>query len=392
MLIIGLMSGTSADGVEAALLEVKGKAPRLDWKLHYHLSTPFPENLQKEILENCIPQTSRVDRICSLNFLLGKVFAKAVLELCQAAPIPLEEIDLIASHGQTLWHIPQGSLASTLQIGEPAVLAEISGITTISNFRTRDMAAGGQGAPLVPLADSLLFSHPQKTRVCQNIGGISNLTYLPPTIKAGPGQVFAFDTGPGNMLLDQAVRRHTAGKHQFDKDGQFAAQGRINQMLLQKWIKTEPYFHRPPPKTTGRERFGPAYEEQLWLQARKAGLEFFDYLATLTAFTAASIVLSIKVHCPVFPDEIIISGGGTQNPVLKQMLFESLQPARLLLSDDLGLKSAAKEAAAFALLAYQTWHFQPGNVPAATGAARPVVLGNITPGRNFPELIQKAHL
>ena len=390
MFIIGLMSGTSADGTEAALLEINGTSPKLNWKLHQHISVPHPEKLQKQILECCDPQTGSVDRICSLNFLLGKVFAQAVLQLCQAAAFLPSRVDLIASHGQTLWHIPEGGQASTLQVGEPAVLAEITGITTLSNFRTRDMAAGGQGAPLVPLADSLLFGHPEKTRICQNIGGIANLTFLPPTHKKSP-QIFAFDTGPGNMLIDQAVRRQTGGKQQFDRDGQQAAQGSVNKNLLNTWVENEPYFLQKPPKTSGREKFGPDYEKKLWLQAKKAGLDFKDYLATLTALTAATILTSIKRLCPTLPDEFIVSGGGTQNPVLMEMLGKSLENITLYTSDDFGLKSAAKEAAAFAILAYETWHNRPGNLPAATGAAHPVVLGSITPGDNYRKIISEGH-
>ncbi|MBI4785572.1 MAG: N-acetylmuramic acid 6-phosphate etherase [Chloroflexi bacterium] len=294
------------------------------------------------------------------------------------------------SHGQSLWHIPTGSNASTLQLGEPAVIAERTGITTISNFRTRDMAAGGQGAPLVPLLDVLLLSHPTLTRAAQNIGGIGNVTYLPPHSHTPTlPHAFAFDTGPGNMLIDDAARRATDGAWTFDRDGALAAQGRVDDTLLAE-LMTEPFLAQQPPKTTGPELFGAQYGAPVWERAKRRGLHNEDIVATLTAFTAHSIARAYREFLPTQPDEVIVSGGGALNPVLMQILRDLVAPARVITSDDFGLPAEAKEAIAFALLAHETWHSRPGNVPAATGARHPVVLGNITPAYSHPPTLPNA--
>jgi anhydro-N-acetylmuramic acid kinase len=376
MIVVGLISGTSADGIEAAVVQIEGAPPVLSWKLLKHLHVTHAEKLRNEILACVRPEHGTVDRLCALNFHIGEAFADAALQAIQAAGLLPSQVDLIGSHGQSLWHIATGPDASTLQLGEPAVIAERTGITTIANFRTRDMAAGGQGAPLVPLLDILLLSHPTLTRAAQNIGGIGNVTYLPP---AGTGQPFAFDTGPGNMLIDYAASRATEGKWTYDRDGALASQGRVDEALLAELMQ-EPFLREKPPKTTGRELFGVQYGARVWEQAKARGLPDADIVATLTAFTAASIARAYADFLPTPVSEVIVSGGGALNPVLFEMLRERLAPARLLRSDDLGLGAEAKEAIAFAVLAYETWFGRPGNVPAATGARHPVVLGSITPG------------
>ncbi|MCI0474609.1 MAG: anhydro-N-acetylmuramic acid kinase, partial [Anaerolineales bacterium] len=381
MIVVGMISGTSADGIDAVIAEITGAPPALQWRIVKHHHANFAPELRAEILACFRPEHGTVDRLCALNFHLGEAFARAALDAIAAAGLRTDQIDLIGSHGQTLWHIPSGADASTLQLGEAAVIAERTGVTTISNFRTRDMAAGGQGAPLVPYLDLLLFAHPTLTRAAQNIGGIGNVTYLPPL--ATRHSPFAFDTGPGNMLIDYAAQRATAGRNAlpFDRDGALAAQGRVDETLLRELMQ-EPYLCEQPPKTTGRELFGAQFGAPVWERAKTRGLRDNDIVATLTAFTAHSIAQAYRDFLPTRVDEVIVSGGGALNPTLMQMLRDLLAPARVIAIDELGVASEAKEALAFAILAYETWFHRAGNLPAATGARHPVVLGNITPGAN----------
>lgn len=397
VLVLGLMSGTSADGIDAALVELDGAPPRLRWRIVHLASTPYPPDLRAKVFACFRPESGTVNRLCALNFALGRAFADAALACIHAAGLQPSDVQLIGSHGQTLWHIPTGRDASTLQLGEATIIAERTGITTISNFRARDMAAGGQGAPLVAYVDTLLFSHPARTRTALNIGGIANFTYLSPysplpplsvESEVGSGErAFAFDTGPGNMLIDDAVRRLTGDTQHYDRDGAIAARGRVHDGLLAE-LMMHPYLAQRPPKTTGRETFGAQFGEQVWQRGTALGLSGEDIVATLTMFTAASIAQAHRTFLPRLPDEVIVSGGGTRNAVLMHFLAQALAPARVRTSDELGMPAEAKEAVAFAVLAYETWHGRPGNLPAATGARRTVVLGSITPGR--PERVHAA--
>ena len=385
MLIIGLMSGTSADGTDAALLQLEGEPPAISWRLLAHTSTPHPAALRRAILQAYQPEHSSSEWLCALNVHLAEQFAQAAADLCRQAGVSPQKVDLIGSHGQTVWHTPG---QATLQLGEPAILAERTGITTISNFRPRDIAAGGQGAPLVGWVDRLLFTHPTLNRVCLNIGGIANITWLP-AVSAGDDTVLAFDTGPGNCLLDLAAAQFSNGALTFDQGGRMAAAGQVDESLLAAWLAAEPYFNQHPPKTTGRELFSPAYLTRLLGQGQLTGLTTADFMATLTAFTARSIQEAIQHFLPGTPAQIILSGGGAENPVLFTMLQASLPGVEWVDPAQLGLPASAKEAAAFAVLAYETWHARPSNLASATGARHPVVLGSITPGDNYCELLAK---
>ena len=377
MIVIGLISGTSADGTDVAVVEIEGAPPQLQWRLLHAQTVPHPKELRAAVLRAINPQTSLVDLLCSLNVQLAEQFAAAALAGMAAAGLRPEDVHLIGSHGQTVWHAPD--LGATLQLGEAAVLAERTGIPVISNFRARDMAAGGQGAPLVAYVDVLLLTHPDRVRAAQNIGGIGNVTFLPPTNQPDV-TAFAFDTGPGNVLIDLTTALATDGGQQYDRDGALAAQGQVDEALL-GWLMAMPYLAKRPPKTTGRELFTADLAQQIWQRGLAAGLGGSDIAATVTMFTAQSIAQAYRDFLPLPPIEVVVSGGGGLNRTLLKWLTEAVAPARLLLSDELGLSSEAKEAVAFAILAYESWHGRPGNLPAATGARRPVVLGDLTGGR-----------
>jgi anhydro-N-acetylmuramic acid kinase len=363
MRIIGLMSGTSADGVDAAAIDIKNDKVKL---LAFDTFNYSPA-LRRNILELGEQKTCRPGDISSLNFQLGEVFADAVIKLCKKNKINLKTIDLIGSHGQTIFHKPA---CNTLQIGEPSIIAYKTGITTIADFRPKDIAAGGQGAPLVPFADYWLFKNKKKSRAIQNIGGIANVTYLAANCKLK--DIIAFDTGPGNMIIDRLVFLATKGKQNFDRDGKIAAKGKININLLNEMM-SHPYFRRRPPKTTGREMFGRKYTDAFYKK-----LPNEDIIATATAFTAISIAAAYKKFLPRLPDEIILCGGGTRNKTLVKMLGQNIK-SKILFTDDFGINSDAKEAVSFAILAYATIKGIANNVPSATGAKKAVILGKVIP-------------
>ena len=386
MLILGLMSGTSVDGIDAALVELNAVVETdgtegLDWMLRGFTCVPWPPALRAAILNACRADAP-VQFVTALNYRVAEAFADAARQAAQNAGVSLDDVDCIASHGQTIWHQPtpfdvagQGT-RGTLQIGEPSVIAARTGCLVVADFRPADMAVGGQGAPLVPFADYALFRSPVETRVIQNIGGIANLTYLP--LMGTLDDVIAFDTGPGNMLLDHLAQRLSGGSLEYDKDGAWAAQGRVEPTLLETLLQ-DAYFALPPPKTTGREQFGRDYAERLIARAQQAHCEPADLLATATRLTADTIARSYRDW--LLPrgkiDVVIAGGGGTHNQTLMQMLAAQIKPARLATSAEYGLPDDAKEAVAFALLAYETLHGRPSNVPSATGAKHRALLGKI---------------
>jgi anhydro-N-acetylmuramic acid kinase len=383
MLVLGLMSGTSADGIDVALARISGAPPNLHAKLLGHTSVKFPPALRKEILRVAEQHPITAGALSQLNFRLGELFAGAALAACRKFRIAPKKIALIGSHGQTIFHqgrpVPYfaAPTASTLQIGEASIIAARTGITTIGDFRPADLALGGQGAPLVPYADYLLYRHPKLGRVSLNLGGIANITVLPPAAKAE--QVFAFDTGPANMLIDALVSHFTRGRQRFDENAQLASQGRSIPALLNDLLR-DPYLKLAPPKSTGREYYGHAYLKKLFTLGRRHRAKPNDLIRAATIFTALSVVDALnrfvlpktKIH------QLIVSGGGAHNPLILAQLSAALPGVEVLPSSRLGVPEDAKEAFAFALLAYETFHQRPANVPSATGARGPAILGKIS--------------
>ena len=389
MIIVGLMSGTSADGIDAAVCEIAGAPPDLTARIRRAITYPYPDGFQRRIHRACQPEHSPVDALCQLNADLGEHFAAAALRAIAVAGLTPSDVDLIGSHGQTVWHMvhPDGRVSSTLQIGEASIIAERTGITTVSNFRARDVAAGGQGAPLTSYLDWLLLRHPDHWRAVQNLGGIANVTFLPP-LSDPDSDPLAFDSGPSNALIDAAMILLTGGAQSFDRDGEWAAQGCVDE----EWLRTllaHPYFERKPPKTTGRELFGTAMAEELVIEGRARGLDGADIVATLTALTAASIADAYRRFAPAPVGEIILGGGGARNPALVAMLRARFDPVPVRTHEDIGLDSDNKEALVFATLAHETWHARPGAHPALTGASHGAVLGQITPGANYAALLRR---
>ena len=353
------MSGTSLDGIDVAIVEIRGRRVETVG----FLSTPYPAAVRAGILgvSNCPTHTATLSR---LNFQLAERYARAVL----AAVKRYGPVELIGCHGQTVFH--EGR-SHTLQLGEPAVLAERTGVPVISNFRARDIAAGGEGAPLVPFVDYLLFRHPRRTRVALNIGGIANITVIP--AGCAPRDVAAFDTGPGNMVIDALAREFSAGKLSCDRGGRIAASGNIDRALLDDLL-LDPYYRRKSPKSAGREQYGVEFLARL----RQSGAPLPDLIATATVLTAATIAMGVR-RAVAGPADLIASGGGTHNPQIMAHLAGFLPGVAISTSTDHGIDADAKEAIAFAVLAHETWRRRPSNLPSATGARLAVVLGSITP-------------
>jgi len=374
--VVGLMSGTSADGVDAALVEIEGCGLNTDFRLVEFIAYPFPADIRERVFQLFQPASCTVEDVCEMNFVLGNIFAQAALAVIKAAELEASEVDLIGSHGQTICHLPDKPVRSTLQIAEPSAIAYQTGIVTVGDFRVADVAAGGQGAPLVPYVDFLLLRDDEISRAVQNIGGIGNVTVLP----AGGSMedILAFDTGPGNMMIDETVKLITDGKKSYDDDGQMASKGNPDRHLLQKLL-LHPFISRQPPKTTGREEFGVHFVRELADEAGMMGINDADLLATVTAYTTESIYRNYELF--ILPkyhiSEILISGGGLRNSTLMEFLRQRFYPIVVKSVEDLGLMSDAKEAIAFAILANETIHGNPGNVPGATGASCSVVLGKI---------------
>ncbi|MBZ5567850.1 MAG: anhydro-N-acetylmuramic acid kinase [Acidobacteriia bacterium] len=377
MIVAGVMSGTSADGIDVAIVRVLGRGFRTRFELLHHSAVPFPPRVRRAVLDVMNARASVAD-LSRLSFLLGDLYAEAIGAAAKKVHL---QLDLIGCHGQTIYH--QGTaraflgrdIACTWQIGEGAVIAARTGVPVVSDFRPADMAAGGTGAPLVPFLDYLLYRHRRRGRIVQNIGGIANFTAIP--AKASPEQVIAFDTGPGNMVIDGITER-LFGKP-FDRDGRIAARGRVLDVVVSDLLRRA-FFRRRPPKTAGREEFGREFVAEFLRRCRRARKE--DVVATATALTAYSIADAVRAFVAPAGEkgfrEMTVSGGGAKNRTLMSMLRDELPDLKIRTSDEFGLPSEAKEAVAFAVLAYQTWRRVPSNIPAATGAERAAVLGKIS--------------
>ncbi|MGN6030769.1 MAG: anhydro-N-acetylmuramic acid kinase [Thermomicrobiales bacterium] len=393
-LCVGLMAGTSLDGIDAALVRIAGHARDAQLELLAFATTPYPEAVRAELLALYDDQTDALARLSSLNVAIGELFADATLAICAEGGVGPAALEVIGSHGQTVWHQPLPdpanplSRTSTIQIGEAAVIAARTGAPVMADFRVGDIAVGGQGAPLAPYFDWAIFSDPTRNRAVQNIGGIGNITWLP---AGGDGSdVIAFDTGPGNMLIDGVVSRLTHGALTYDRDGVLAGTGTPIPGMLGHLLE-DAYLRQPPPKTTGREYYGAAMVSRLLADVdlspgallgndvdtatrqRACGL-----VATVTAFTAASIADACLRWLPAIPDDLLVNGGGCRNPVLMRMLAEALSGTTVRATDAVGIDGDAKEAMLFALLAHDAVAGLPTNIPRATGATRAVPLGKLT--------------
>lgn len=378
--VIGLISGTSVDGVDAALVDISGEDFDLQVKLVAGATYPYADELRKHILAVCGGAAISMAQLAQLDDAIATTFAQAA----QKIQFGNTHATLIGSHGQTVYHRPAGSqLGYTLQLGRGTLITAITGITTVSNFRVADIAVGGQGAPLVSRVDLALFSHPQESRCIQNIGGIGNLTYMPPRKDNWLKEVRGWDTGPGNSLLDLAVEHLTDGAKTYDHDGAWAASGTICAPLVEQWLNKD-YFHQLPPKSTGRELFGADYLQQCLKDAEAFELNSADLLATLTELTAASIAHSYRTFLPQMPQRVLVCGGGSRNLYLLHRLQQLLPSIGVETTDEAGLNADFKEAIAFAVLAYWRQSGIPGNLPLATGASQEVLLGEV----NYPSIHQ----
>lgn len=378
--VIGIMSGTSLDGVDVALVEIEGNSTFTKIDLVGFLEYPFPKGLKNMLLKNSVKESSNVEDLSQLNFLIPNVYFDAINALCENLNFSIDNVDLIGTHGQTIHHLPVKqeylgyNISSTLQIGDPAVLAKLTDIITVGDFRTGDIALGGEGAPLVPYFDYILFHSHQSNRALLNIGGISNFTIL--NKELGLQEVLAFDTGPGNMLIDTLTKK--LFNKDFDKDGEIARSGKFNDSFFKALVSKDSFIEKKPPKSTGREYYGERFLSELLHQFADVSKE--DCLHTATMFTAYAIYRNydkfVKYETEI--DELIISGGGAKNKFLYECLTKEFGPdVELKIIDDIGVSADAKEAICFAVLANETISGNPTNIPRTTGASRPTVLGKI---------------
>ncbi len=387
MQVLGMMSGTSADGIDVALARISGAPPRISAQFRRNYHFKFSARTRETVLRIADGVTTSTAEISQLNFELGEEFALAAIKACKTWRLPLSKIDLIGSHGQTVFHHGQATrtrgarqIASTLQLGEPSIIAKRTRVTTIADFRPADIAAGGQGAPLVPFVDFLLYRDARRGRVALNVGGIANVSVIPAGARSK--DVFAFDTGPGNMVVDALMKHFTHGKFHYDRDAQFALTGHTIPGLLARLMR-DAYLTKKPPKTAGREEFGRAYTQRLIDWGKKHRARPADLVRTATVFTSLSIADAF--HRFILPrvrvDDLIVAGGGARNPLMMAQLAATLPRITIVSADKWGVPAEAKEAFAFAVLAYEAYHQRANNLPTATGARHSVVMGKVVYGR-----------
>ncbi len=377
-IVVGLMSGTSVDGIDAAMAEIQGNGTGVRMRQVDFITVPFPEGFKEFVLRNSQAGTSGVADIARLNFLIAQLYADAVLQLCGHAGVKPQDVDLIGSHGQTIHHLPRAErmfgkdVSATLQVGDPSVLAKLTGIVTVGDFRVGDIALGGQGAPLVPYFDYILFRSDEKSRALLNIGGISNITYLPKG--CGTQDVLAFDTGPGNMLVDQLMKKMF--NRDFDEGGSVAKAGTIQGDMID-WLMTDEFVRMSPPKSTGREHYGEPFVTSL-LEKYRGRLDE-DVIATVSEFTPVSVyanyLLFLKAKGGI--DELFVSGGGAHNGYMLDSLKNHFGGVRVAPAEGIGISSDAKEALCFAVLANELISGNAANLPSVTGASRGTLLGKI---------------
>lgn len=376
---IGLMSGTSADGIDAVAAEVSGCGLGMRARVRAHVHVPYPPALRRRVLAVMAPARTRTEELCRLDVQLGERFANAALRLMRAARLRPADVTVVGSHGQTVCHLPR--VAATLQLGRAAVIAARAGVPVVSDFRSADLAVGGGGAPLVPWTDWVLLRSHHRDRIVQNVGGIANLTWLP--AGGGPGDVFAFDTGPGNMVIDELVRIATRGRRSYDRDGRMAAGGAVSGALLDAWLR-HPFLRRRPPRCCGREEFGREFVARACRRFAAHRLDWADWLATATMLTVETIARAIERWLPsprrrAVPRELVLCGGGARNSTLRAWLADRLPAVAVRTIDEFGIDAGAKEALSFALLACAHVDGVPANLPQVTGARHPVVVGQLSP-------------